>query len=139
MQTLRRALGPALLGLALTLSALLVAAVRRVPKRDAAGGTPLTDLAPAAPPRVAGSSPTRPPPTLKRGPLTARVPPADMPDPAHPPQWTRMLAEPGPPSPPDHEQPPPIIQDPDRGRRIPAAGGLPPDRLRRPHLVTEDE
>jgi len=52
-----------------------------------------------------------------RMPPAARgVPPSLMPDPSHPPQWTRPLAVPTTPSPPDPFVPPSLVVDPERGR-----------------------
>ncbi|MCG8419091.1 MAG: hypothetical protein MJE77_14240 [Proteobacteria bacterium] len=110
---------------------LLVREVRRVPSRPApAPGkgevAPLTDVAPRARRTVPDNPPVVPEraralddsaagtPTATAAPA---VPPALMPDPANPPQWTRSRAMPGEPTPPDPFTPPDIEQDPDRGRK----------------------
>jgi hypothetical protein len=77
------------------------------------------------PPRFApGSQPAPvaeiPIPPERQLPPVVRIPPRDMPDPAHPPQFTKPLAEPNPnPVPPDPFVPPPMVQDPNRGREPP--------------------
>jgi len=99
------------------------------PARPTPPPTPLTDVA-ARPRPVAVTPPEDPAVRLARlraastQPLASQptAPPAkvvlpkEMPDPSRPPQWTRPLASPGPPQPPDPFVPPPIVQDPDRGR-----------------------
>jgi hypothetical protein len=97
-----------------------------LPTRPAAPPSPLTDVAarPRAAPVTPDERPERrraplPPSTQPTAPPLKAVPPALMPDPAHPPQGTRPRALPGPPRPPDPFVPPPIAQDPDRGRREP--------------------
>jgi len=68
-------------------------------------------LAPLLPAPAADSSPQ--PEAVAPDP----IPPEDMADPSNPPRWTKPLAEPGPPNPPDPFTPPPMEVDPDRGRR----------------------
>lgn len=81
------------------------------PLTDVAAKAPAIDVDPSEAPerrlaRLAPSSQA----------VRPAVPPAEMPDPARPPQWTKTLAAPGPPQPPDPFVPPPIAVDPDRGR-----------------------
>lgn len=112
---------------------LLVREVRTAPPRDKDSAdpsrkeaNPLTDVAPRQR-RVPGMGPSMDDrraaatnedgveqPRAKPGPY--KLPP-DLPDPANPPQWTKPLAVPGEPRPPDPFTPPEIEQDPDRGRR----------------------
>jgi hypothetical protein len=106
----------------------LVREVRRVPGNSSTqAGTsevaPLTDVAPRtrAAPGVDRWSTDLVPSGSASGmtpevaPLPV-VPPADLPDPSQPPQWTPPLAIPGDPMPPDPFEEPPIAVDPNRGR-----------------------
>jgi hypothetical protein len=55
---------------------------------------------------------------VQAGPRAERVkivPPSAMPDVAHPPQWTRPRAIPGPPKPPDPWTPPTLSTSAERG------------------------
>lgn len=106
---------------------LLVREVRRAPPgtRAPTGGRsttdPLTDVARRSSP-VPEVQPAPLPPVVNRegqleAPPPRYVPPADMPDPATPPQGTAPLAAPGAPQPPDPFVEPEIKQDPNRGGR----------------------
>jgi len=109
----------------------LVREARKAPKGRAGAtdsskrqNSPLTDVAPRRSgtrtdrpemnvPRPTAVEPRTGQPRAKAAPY---VLPADMPDPSNPPQWTKPLAVPGEPRPPDPFTPPEIAQDPDRGR-----------------------
>jgi hypothetical protein len=97
---------------------LLLRAITRPVVHADLGGAPLTDLAPrpTRTPLFVEQAPQRsPPPQL----VKARwVAPQKMPDPAHPPTWTRVLAAPPAPEPPDPFIDPPMAVDPNRGREV---------------------
>jgi hypothetical protein len=97
------------------------------PLTDVAGPAPVVSVSPREEPhrRLAEHPPPGqpvPPPGTDTRPPVPEAPPARvvlpslMPDPAHPPQWTKPLALPSTPSPPDPSVPPPIAVDPERGR-----------------------
>jgi len=86
---------------------------------------PLTDVARAKRPSIEIPAPSRlvPAPGSAVQPVAIPaevIPPEEMEDPSNPPRWTKSLAEPGPPEPPDPNTPPPMVVDPDRGRRVDA-------------------
>lgn len=102
------------------------------PLTDVAGPAPVAPVSPGEQPhrRLAqGPPPAQPGQPPETAPTSSQVPsqvpeapparvvaPSLMPDPAHPPQWTKPLALPSTPSPPDPLTPPPIAVDPERGR-----------------------
>jgi hypothetical protein len=91
------------------------------PLTDVAGPAPVVPVSTREePPRRLAERPAPETATLApvpEVPPTQVVAPSLMPDPAHPPQWTKPLALPSTPSPPDPSIPPPIAVDPERGRR----------------------
>jgi len=114
---------PGLLTLIVVVFGWLVHELRRVPARTGSR-EPLTDIA------AKGDSMTVDAPWRRAAaenghvvenqpaqvaPPAKRVPPRAMPDPTHPPQWTKPLAVPTAPKPPDPFVPPPIAVDPERG------------------------
>lgn len=123
--------------------AVVMTALQQPPRRTLEPAAPLTDVAGPAPqvsvspmeqPHVRRadvpppgqqpgiSSRTSPPASqVPEAPPARVVLPSLMPDPAHPPQWTKPLALPSKPSPPDPFTPPPMAVDPERGRS-PASG-----------------
>ncbi len=97
------------------------------PLTDVAGPSPEVTVSTGEEPHQRLTDGSRPPPSgqpeetgttkpVPEAPPARVVLPALMPDPAHPPQWTKPLALPSTPSPPDPMVPPPIAVDPERGR-----------------------
>lgn len=99
--------------------AVLIAELQEPPRHSPEPTSPLTDVAGTAPAVGVRPAPPGAPDSPRPGPEAppARmVPPSLMPDAANPPQWTRPLALPSTPSPPNPFVPPPIAVDPERGR-----------------------
>lgn len=102
------------------------------PLTDVAGAAPAVQVRPEEAPHLRQVQPpapvpqpsqpgqaqgtAEPPPPVPEAPPAKVVPPSLMPDPANPPQWTKPLAVPSTPKPPNPFEPPPIAVDPERGR-----------------------
>ena len=123
----KSAVGAGVAALAFLAVAMLVYEARKPPPAPGKGDgrAPLTDVARANQRPLEGpmSAPVALPSGSAAQPEAVPaevIPPDEMPDPAHPPRWTAPLAEPGAPVPPDPFTPPPMVVDPDRGRRVDA-------------------
>jgi len=115
-----------LVGLLLVASfAFGVREMRRVPATTAPPSAPLTDIAGRPAYEIQFNNAESPEQRLlaqqaaASGAPAAAAPvvvmPSQMPDPAHPPQWTAPLAEPPIPRPPNPHVPPPVTVDPSPG------------------------
>jgi hypothetical protein len=98
--------------------------MRRVPASSAAPSGPITDLAGSPPYTVQFHNDESPEQRLNAQQAASGAPaagpvivvmPSQMPDPAHPPQWTAPRADPPIPKPPDPFVPPPVTVDPSPG------------------------